>query len=912
MRLPHNLRNEFYKSTRDFNLLEGNVNLIFLERWLESRIKTYFNPLANIIANQEKKGNNTRTNLKEDLLKNVNTINQGPSSSNDSDTLSPGNSNKEVKCFLCSHNHRLMDCQKFQKQGVSERKTFVKKEKLCFNCLSKAHSSKDCPSHFRCRVTDCKQKHHTLLHQDKPNSVPNNATVNKPENDSESQPNTQNSTVNLNCNSVSKPLFHNFGPFLQVLPLFVSNQYGKRVKVNALLDSGSDSTLISKDLADELNLTGKEYSLRFSNALNLNDKFKSKLVNFSLFSKKHPEEVNVNNAWVVENLNLPKYQINKKNLQNDFSYLKDIDFDIPINKEISVLIGADLPELHISNEVRRGGHNQPIAISTKLGWVLMGGKSSYQAKINSNFLNIDSCTLENFVEQFWQIESYGTVNKNDPSLLPRNEKKALQILESTVEKVDNHYSVGLLWKENPSLLPNNRNLALSRLTSLEKKFKNNPEFGEKYKATINDYISKGHASKIPLDETENDTFVKNYIPHHGVTNVNKPNKVRVVFDAGAKYKSTSLNQYLLKGPDYLNNLIGILIRFRVGKYAVIGDIEAMFHQIFVQKKDRDALRFLWRNDSSEPVEDYRMNVHLFGKVDSPCIANWTLKRTATDQLEFYDQSSIDAICDDFYMDDYLKSFQTSNEAIKTCHDIIEILLKGGFHLTKFVSNSRQILNALPPEDVSPKLTSIDLDLDDIPIERALGILWNPESDTLQIKYTPKPTPITKRGILTVVSSIFDPLGITAPSIIEPKLIIQELWKRNIEWDETVPTDLETRWLKWLETLPQIQNISLPRWYGFVNNKIELHIFADASKVAYGVVAYVRFFQDTDAKCSFIMSKSRLAPAKEKSISIPRLELQAAVIASRMKVTFVQKETGYICQRYTLMDRLKNGIKLPLQ
>ena len=142
----------------------------------------------------------------------------------------------------------------------------------------------------------------------------------------------------------------------------------------------------------------------------------------------------------------------------------------------------------------------------------------------------------------------------------------------------------------------------------------------------------------------------------------------------------------------------------------------------------------------------------------------------------------------------------------------------------------------------------------------------------------------------MVSSIFDPLGITALSIIEPKLIIQELWKRNIEWDETVPTDLETCWLKSLETLPQIQNISLPRWYGFVNNKTELHIFADASKVTYGAVAYVRFFQDNDAKCSFIMSKSRLAQAKEKSISIPRLELQAAVIASRMKVT-LSKELG---------------------
>ena len=110
--------------------------------------------------------------------------------------------------------------------------------------------------------------------------------------------------------------------------------------------------------------------------------------------------------------------------------------------------------------------------------------------------------------------------------------------------------------------------------------------------------------------------------------------------------------------------------------------------------------------------------------------------------------------------------------MKVSNDVTNALSEGGFLLTKWVSNDQQILKALPSQEVSSTL--INLDFDDISIERALGILWNPGTDVLQIKVTAKDVPLTKRGISSYTSSIFDPLGILAPIILEPKLIVQSL------------------------------------------------------------------------------------------------------------------------------------------
>ena len=140
------------------------------------------------------------------------------------------------------------------------------------------------------------------------------------------------------------------------------------------------------------------------------------------------------------------------------------------------------------------------------------------------------------------------------------------------------------------------------------------------------------------------------------------------------------------------------------------------------------------------------------------------------------------------MGDYLDSFHTVQETIKVSNDVTNALSEGGFRLTTWVSRDQQTLKVLPSQEVSSTL--INLGFGDISIERALGILWNPGTDVLQIKVTAKDVPLTKRGILSYTSSIFDPLGILAPIILEPKLIIQSLWKQKIDWDSEIQTDLK--------------------------------------------------------------------------------------------------------------------------
>ena len=239
---------------------------------------------------------------------------------------------------------------------------------------------------------------------------------------------------------------------------------------------------------------------------------------------------------------------------------------------------------------------------------------------------------------------------------------------------------------------------------------------------MKDYINKGHASKLSLEELKQTPPHTNYIPHHGVKNVNKPGKVREVFDGGAKFQLTSLNENSFKGPDLLNGLIGVLIRFR--KFALCRDIEQMFHQIRVHYNDRDALRFLWREHMFNLIEDFKMNAHLFGKSDSPWIANWTLQKTIKDNVDQITFVSSRAILKKFYMDDYLDSFSTTKKAIDTCIEAIKTLLSGGFKLTKFISNSSKMLKELLSYGVSQKHSIVDLDLQNNLLQRTLGVLWD--------------------------------------------------------------------------------------------------------------------------------------------------------------------------------------------
>ena len=157
-----------------------------------------------------------------------------------------------------------------------------------------------------------------------------------------------------------------------------------------------------------------------------------------------------------------------------------------------------------------------------------------------------------------------------------------------------------------------------------------------------------------------------------------------------------------------------------------------------------------------------MKVHIFGNVDSPCIVNWFIKRTASDQSSQYENEIIERIKQNFYMDDYLDCFPSQEKAIETVHKVIKILSTGGSRLTKWLSNSKHILKTLTPAERSPKVAN--LDLSDIPIERAPGIIWDRQEDILQTKTINKDSMLTKRGLLSFISSIYDPIEIVTVNV----------------------------------------------------------------------------------------------------------------------------------------------------
>ena len=473
--------------------------------------------------------------------------------------------------------------------------------------------------------------------------------------------------------------------------------------------------------------------------------------------------------------------------------------------------------------------------------------------------------------------------------------RATDILEKTTKlTADQHYETGLLWRRDDVQLPNNRREAGIRL---KRKFHRDPSLEEKYRATMDDYIAKGYARKLTEEEASKSSSRIWYLPHFAVTSSSKPNKVRIVFDAAAEHEGTSLNKNLLQGPDYTNSLVGVLLRFREENVALVGDIEGMFHQVKVRPDDQDSLRFLWWSGSEDEIpQEYAMTVHIFGAADSPCSANSALLRTAVDNERSFDTATIETLRQNFYVDDLLKSMPTPESTIRLMEQLVELCAKGGFNLTKFVSNDRKVWAAIPLAKRAD--LSLDINLDELPVDRALGVRWHIESDTFGFKVLELGKSDTMRGVLSTICSVFDPLNLAAPVMLPAKQIMQDLWRMKKTWDQPLEGELLQRWLQWKNNLPLLANMEVPRCYFSRYDHevatLQLHHFCDASEVGYGTSTYLRItYPDGTVECAFVMGKSRNAPIR--SVSIPRLELQGALLAARVDLA-IRKELNFEFER----------------
>ena len=743
---------------------------------------------------------------------------------------------RSPECHCCNANHWLSRCEKFKGMKVEERLKLVKAKNLCMNCLFTGHHARECKKDSFCRINGCRGKHSTFLHQvksDKESKPANDSARSSQRSIEEGSTSSLNSSSNgyVDISQASQRIIS-----LPIVPVRVKGPDGnKEVQTYAFLDSGSNTTFCTDNLLKKLNIEGKATQFSLTTLGKHNQLTNGKQASLQVLHLNQNTKINLPN--VISRPSLPASMHNAANQSDIKEWVHLHKLDIPkIDSEIELLIGNDVPEALEPQEVIRCEGYGPYAVRTALGWTINGPLNKRgSTTINANFIQTEDLSR--------QFRDYCNLDFNDSTYDPnpsmsRNDIRALDIMKNSVKHVSGHYELSLPWKDNIPSLKSNKLQAENRLQLLKKRLSKQPDLHAKYNGFIKDLLNKNYAKKVSDEDlTRADAW---YLPHHPVFHPKKPGKVRVVFDCSAKYNGRSLNEELLQGPDLTNSLVGVLTRFREKKIAIMSDIEAMFYQVRVNPEDRNYLRFLWwpNGDLEEQPVDYQMLVHLFGGASSPSCANFALKRTAEDNKHLFDKETIDTVNRNFYVDDCLRSVVNVPQALRLVEQLRELLARGGFHLTKWISNSQQVIDAIPESERSASIKNLDLD-DTSLCERALGVHWNIQNDTFGYKIIKKDRPVTRRGILSIVSSIYDPLGFVSPYILTAKAILQDLCQQGLGWDEDVPGNSKNKWLAWLSDLPKLEQFYIPRCFKEAKldiiTRCELHHFSDANVKRYGVL-----------------------------------------------------------------------------
>lgn len=418
-----------------------------------------------------------------------------------------------------------------------------------------------------------------------------------------------------------------------------------------------------------------------------------------------------------------------------------------------------------------------------------------------------------------------------------------------------------------------RGLALRRLTALERRFQSNATLKAEYNKVIEEYLELNYLSVVK--ESNEDGY---YMPHHAVfKDSSDTTKLRVVFDASAKADNgVSLNDLLLIGPTIQDKLFAQLIRFRTYKYVITADIKKMYLQILVHADDRCYQRILWRRNKE--IETFQFNTLTFGVASSPFLATRVLKKLADDEHRAFPRAA-EVLKSHMYMDDLLSGAESIDEARAIRDELIALLARGGFAIRQWAANDENIINDLPTSMLRVNF-AFDKDIS----VKTLGLIWYARGDEIHyeahlVEVTQR---LTKRNILSEIAKIFDPLGLLGPIVLYAKKLMQDVWRAQLDWDESIPQGIYTAWLQFVQQFESINRISFDRRV-LTNDyrDVQIHGFCDASKTGYGACLYIRSTGENNeiTIVRLLCAKSRVAPLKP--ITIPRLELSGALLLARL-------------------------------
>ena len=816
--------------------------------------------------------------------------------------------------------HSAVRCFKITKEkSTDKRLSLIQKSGLCIRCLTPNSSHDLCQA----KCSHCQGRHHVLLCTDeskkpKPRSKKPDMTPPEKSPPAAATPvSTASSTLSgQNASSTSAVGSNGAAPAKAAMVTGTTDKYNvspdqnnvllmsarthiyidgvSSVEANVNFDSMADRSWVTLELAKRANLKllgkSKDLSLAAFGVDTATDGGDHDIFLLPLQDK--AGTIHSIPALGIENICPPLMRPGIPEFLVQRYGVPACDYTKTATVNVDVLVGADFfwrfmgsPSHKVAPEFRATPTVFGIIFSGQVPSCFDGSGKATVLVCAGSRRKLPVGVSDATVETFWDLESIGVSPPGDETVDP-----AMELFKGSVTKVGGRYEVGLPWKPSmKDVLMSNKHQAVQRLNHLQRKLDSTPGLRDRYDKVFVGMLDMGIIEEIdPEEPSENPVFYLPNRPH--LKEESLSTKVRPVFDASANgFNGVSLNDCMYAGPNLMNDMASILLRFRRWRIALVADIEKAFHMISVSPADRDALRFLWCHDGR--TKTMRFCRLPFGNSASPFLLLATLQH----HMSSFDSRAASDLRDNMFVDNFLTGTDEVEEALELIHDSTSILQQAEMNLRQWVSNDTQVGSALAVEFSGIDLGTVQEER--IPV---LGIQWIPGSDVFAFKgpRIPPTLRITKRTVLSTFSKFFDPSGWAAPFVVTVKTLFQELWELDLPWDMPVPPDIEARFRRWLSDIEIIKNWSIPRCYTPIGwsgvEKFELHAFGDASPKSYGACVYLVAFLPGGSKSSnLVMAKARQAPLKGK-LTIPRLELMAALLCARL-VKYVKSSLKLECE-----------------
>lgn len=496
-----------------------------------------------------------------------------------------------------------------------------------------------------------------------------------------------------------------------------------------------------------------------------------------------------------------------------------------------------------------------------------------------------------------------------------------------------HWHVRYPWREDPVSLPNNRGAVEATFLRTEKQLAKEPEWKVAYAAQVHDMVHRKAAVKLSNEVLKSWTGPVWYISHliapnpHSVTT-----PVRLVWNSSQKFRGLSLNDLLFKGPDVLNPIRAVLLRFRAGVFAALGDIRKMYNSVWLEEREVHLHRFLWRDSAGDEIEEYAITRVNIGDKPAGCIAQLAMRETANLPIFSHFKEERRVLQEDVYVDDILTSHNSMDQLKLITSNVEQILKTGGFHIKPWLYSDQSGRKESRDKETEPQTVFLPNQLTEED-NKALGLGYTVKDDKLHVviavNFSKKkkkmrlgqnllkeevrsqtPNPLTRRELLSQVSGLYDPLGLVTPAKQKGAILVRRAFQEakvnyglsENTWDAALSEGLREDAIKLLEEYSELGQVQFVRSLTPPDAAAEPFgiTFSDGSEQAYGAVLYLRWSCSQDITVRLVESKAKLTPLDHKGDAV-KAEVCGAVFAARLKKYFQRHCRIQVEKWYHLVD-----------